>query len=320
MLFFNWWEQSLRIRIGQKTYIQKFRQELKTLKQNAAGTFVTQNKNTMTNSPKIQSAISIVVLTALSFYFCSNELIAQTRLNSLEIGKNKVYQMQEDTLIVVDLILRDSSTLMLNKVGSSSYIKATRIIVEFGANILGKGAVGAHGTNGKQAIDAMGACQDGLTGGNATKGSDGGSGKNLIIEATELKISDSFHIYLAGGNGGDGGNGGNGSAGSKSSTHCKSHGGDGGIGGIGGGGGGGGTFTINYQGGISLEDFYANAVLHNGGGYQGLGGEGGKPGLRGRGASEHLSKHGLKGKRGTDGKMGREGQSLFYSVQMAGSK
>jgi hypothetical protein len=257
---------------------------------------------------------------AIIFIVSINETNAQTRLGILEIPKGRSYQMLEDTLVVDELVLRDSATLFLHTKSAVSFIEAKRISIGPGGTINGKGATGAQGQNGKNALPVSGVCKDGLNGGNADPGMNGEGGKNLSINAGELMIAETFHIYLNGGNGGDGGKGGNGSGGSQSSAHCKSNGGDGGLGGNGGMGGNGGILDLNYASGISLADLLVKAVLNNLGGYHGVGGDGGRGGLRGHGASEQFSKNGEKGKNGKDGTVGKEGKALFYSVHRAGDK
>ena len=263
--------------------------------------------------------ISTAILSIISFVFI-NESTAQTRLGILEIPTGGSYQMPEDTLIVDELILRDSATLLLHIKSVGSFIQAKRISIGSGCTINGKGITGAQGQNGKNALPVSGVCKDGLKGGNADPGMNGDGGKNLSISTGELIIADAFHIYLNGGNGGDGGKGGNGSGGSKSSAHCKSNGGDGGVGGNGGMGGNGGALELNYVSGIAQADLLAKALLHNLGGYHGIGGDGGRGGLRGNGASEQFSKNGEKGKNGKDGAVGKEGKALFYSVHRANDK
>lgn len=253
-------------------------------------------------------------------FLCFNISFAQTRAGVIEIPKNGVYQMVDDTLDVDNFILHDSATLRLNEAGSKTLIRAKRISIGIGCTILGKGEVGASGGAGKRGREVSGVCLNGQDGGSGTHGLAGKDGKNLTIEVQRLELAENLHIYLNGGNGGDGGKGGDGSAGSNSSAHCRSHGGNGGVGGNGGNGGLGGTLVINYAEGISVNDFCSKTTLHNNGGYQGLGGEGGRRGLRGHGSSEHLSDHGAHGKNGNDGKVGKEGRPLFYSVHLVGNK
>lgn len=264
-------------------------------------------------------AVSITVIISTLLFF-ANETVGQTRLGILEIPNGGSYQMPEDTLIVDELILRDSATLVLHPKSARSFIQAKRISIGSGGTINGKGLSGLQGQNGKHALPVSGVCKDGLSGGNADTGMNGETGKNLSINAEELIIAESFHIYLNGGNGGDGGKGGNGSGGSQSSAHCKSNGGDGGLGGNGGTGGNGGVFELNYVNGVSLADLLVKVGLHNLGGYHGIGGDGGRGGLKGHGASEQFSKNGEKGKNGKDGAVGKEGKALFYSVHRANEK
>jgi hypothetical protein len=261
--------------------------------------------------------VIMVVSFLLALILCVTAVSAQTHLAVLDVPKNGTYELQDDTLIVNELRLQDGSTLVLNAMSSSSYIKATRVIVGSNCSVRGTGERGTSGVSGKSGGASKGVCQNGIDGTAGTNGTNGFDGKNLVIEAEEIDVVAAFHIYLKGGTGGDGGAGGNGSAASPSSKHCVSHGGSGGVGGAGGNGGNGGTLSVTYSRGISVNDFCLRVILHNEGGYQGFGGTGGKGGAAGIGASENKSNLGSLGKKGNEGRRGIEGKPLFYSVAMA---
>jgi len=242
---------------------------------------------------------------------CITASVAQTNKGVLEIPVKGVFLMPEETLDLDELIMLDSSKIILNK-SSKSSINVRRMSVGRGCQIIGDGLPGIQGKNGKAAAYPMGLCKSGMDGETGKPGPDGEQGRDLILDVVQLELSASLGISLVGGTGGDGGNGGKGSTGSKSTIHCASNGGNGGAGGNGGNGGRGGVLTLRAQN-VGSSDLLARINLNNRGGYRGLGGEGGTGGLRGTG-SERNSKHGLKGKPGTDGKNGQEGRPLFYSI------
>jgi hypothetical protein len=266
-------------------------------------------------SKKQNPGLSVILSLALmAFGASSQEGFAQTHLSSLVIPKNGSYEALEDTLFVDELVMNDSSTMLLNKDSKKTFISAKRITIGTGCTIMGKGQKGTMGEKGKAIGTPKGVCQNGLNGLSGNSGSDGEDGKDLIIETDKIEITSSLEIHLNGGNGGDGGKGGNGSDGSKSFVHCTSHGGNGGEGGKGGNGGNGGTFSLKYLKGLTKNELCLRAILHNEGGYQGLGGDGGNGGFAGHGSSEDRSKRGVKGKNGLVGKKGKDGTPLFYSI------
>ncbi len=205
----------------------------------------------------------------------------------------------------------DSAKLELTH--PTNYIKANKITIGSGCQIIGIGAPGATGKAGKSFNTPMGLCKAGLNGEPGSLGSNGEPGKDLKIDVAQLDIHGVLSIELQGGNGGDGGTGGKGSHGGKTTVHCTGNGGNGGSGGNGGNGGKGGTLSLSVQ---SYEPavLVTKVNLTNRGGYRGLGGEGGKGGARGSGPSEGKSKIGLTGKAGADGQYGKDSRPLFYSI------
>ncbi len=255
--------------------------------------------------------LGIAILILIFFVSLIKTSVAQSNGGTLEVAKNKTIQIDRDSLILDELILKDSSKLVLTK--PVNYIKAHRIVVGTGSQIIGIGLSGANGKNGKPAPTPTGLCKPGVNGESGNSGSEGEPGKDLTIEVAQLDISSVLNIDLYGGNGGDGGKGGKGSHGSNTTVHCVGNGGNGGSGGNGGNGGKGGTFSLFVKSPAKSE-IVAKVNLTNRGGYRGLGGDGGQGGQRGIGASESKSKVGLLGKAGVDGQYGREGRMLFYSI------
>lgn len=237
-------------------------------------------------------------------------------LPKLEIPAGTTYNLDSDTLVVEELILKDSAKINITK--AKCVIKANRITVGAGCSVLGVGKEGEAGKNGKSSPAPMGLCKPPAHGESGLSGKDGETGKELYITVSSIKIASPLTIDLHGGNAGDGGKGGNGSHGSNTTAHCKGDGGNGGNGGAGGNGGNGGILTIYYSSTTEISYLVTRVNLINRGGYRGIGGEGGKGGMRGSGPSEKFSKIGLIGKAGLDGKYGTEGRPLFYSLIKAG--
>jgi hypothetical protein len=221
------------------------------------------------------------------------------------------YKLDRDTLVVDELVLDDSSRILLTK--QVSVIRAKRILIGSGCAIIGQGEKGADGKNGRSFAEASGVCRAGLNGEPGKVGTKGRAGKYLVLETAELQIKSTLNIELAGGNGGDGGKGGNGSAGSWTTIHCEANGGSGGNGGNGGNGGSGGNIFLIVTNQNVLE-LAGKINLINRGGYRGLGVEGGRAGQHGTGSRGNKSKNGQAGKIGADGEYGKEGRPLFYSI------
>jgi hypothetical protein len=238
-----------------------------------------------------------------------HKLMAQ--MKHLEIQKKTSYELKEDTVILDELIMHDSSSLILNRTSPTCYIRVNKLKIGKQCWIIGSGV---HGTSARPAKDAdisEGPCNHGKLGADGKNGFNGERGKNLILEVTQFE-SNMYPLLLRlnGGNGGDGGSGGSGGNGSKSTIHCDCHGGNGGNGGNGGEGGVGGTFTFRCA--QCPPNLLASEVikfnLH--GGYSGYGGEGGRGGAIGTGAMQ-TSKRGTNGKHGERGKNGLEGNFIY---------
>jgi hypothetical protein len=229
----------------------------------------------------------------------------------LEIQKKSSYELKSDTLILDELIMHDSSSLVLKHSSATSYIKINKLKIGKQCWFIGSGINGISARPANDADISEGPCNHGKPGPNGKNGSNGERGKNLTLEIAQLESSMyPLLLRLNGGNGGDGGSGGNGGNGSKSTIHCDCHGGNGGNGGNGGDGGAGGTFTFRCA--QCPANLLASEVikfnLH--GGYSGYGGEGGRGGAIGSGAMQ-TSKRGTNGRHGERGKNGQEGNFIY---------
>jgi hypothetical protein len=261
----------------------------------------------------------IMAALLIAFIFIVRFSSAQIHQHTLTISKNQTFEMPEDTLVVDELIMHDSSTLVLNRASSGSFIKAKQISIASNCKIMGNGVAGTTGKRGKDAEQPSGACKSGTPGEAGTNGGDGEAGKDFILETDQMEISVSLIVNLAGGNGGDGGEGGKGSRGSRATIHCSSNGGDGGMGGNGGNGGNGGTMKLQCFKCKEIVELTGKINFTNRGGYMGYGGDGGKGGLRGDG-SDQASRNGVFGKSGVHGKKGLEGTALYKSLFFVGGQ
>ena len=174
-----------------------------------------------------RSLLFLLLMSLFLLSICITASFAQTGMGVLEIPKNGIFSIPGDTLVIDELIMLDSSKIILSK-SSRSYIKVRRMSVGQGCMIVGNGLPGIQGKNGKDAVHPMGLCKSGLAGEAGKPGPDGEQGRDFILNVDQLVVSASLSISLIGGTGGDGGNGGKGSHGSKSTIHCASNGGNGG--------------------------------------------------------------------------------------------
>ncbi len=245
----------------------------------------------------------------LMIVLTDRDVMAQNR--HLEIQKKSSYELKGDTLILDELIMHDSSSLILKHSPSACYIKVNKLKIGKQCWIIGSGINGISSKPANDADISEGPCNHGKPGPNGKNGANGERGKNLTLEVTQLE-SNLYPLLLRlnGGNGGDGGSGGNGGNGSKSTIHCDCHGGSGGNGGNGGNGGAGGTFTFRCAQ-CPANLLASEAIKFNlHGGYSGYGGEGGRGGAIGSGAMQ-TSKRGANGKHGERGKNGQEGSFIY---------
>lgn len=261
---------------------------------------------------KIHSILTIFSLVLLVNLAPLNAFSQRSQMSKLEIPAGASYNLEADTVVVDELILRDSCKL--NLVKPHTFIKANRTVIGAGCSILGVGKDGESGKEGKSPATPLGLCKAPINAGAGGAGKNGEPGKNFSLSTISIKIASTLTIDIHGGGGGDGGKGGNGSHGSNTTPHCKGDGGNGGNGGSGGNGGNGGVLAIYYTSATELSYFVTKVNLVNRGGYRGIGGEGGKGGMRGSGPSEKVSKIGAIGREGAEGKYGTDGRPLFYSL------
>jgi hypothetical protein len=98
--------------------------------------------------------LSIVVI-CLSIV---NSALAQ---GSVQVQKNHEYKLDKDTLVVDELVLDDSSRILLTK--QISVIKAKRIVIGSGCEIVGRGEKGLEGKNGRSFAAPLGVARQALT-------------------------------------------------------------------------------------------------------------------------------------------------------------
>ena len=239
--------------------------------------------------------------------------IGQIRLNTLIVGANEVFELQNTDVMVVDtLILHDSSRINLNTLKKDNFIHLKKLVVGRGSAIVGKGQPGIPGTAGQSIGTPGGPCRDGANGLPGTQGTAGTNGVNLLLYVDELVIKGNLVIDLAGGDGGDGGKGGNGGDGNTGTRLCQGgNGGDGGPGAAGGRGGAGGNLTVTSKYGANLRTLMGEKIIvRSYGGFGGVGGEGGLGGQCGLSPSKD-GDQGRKGIAGPQGKAGKPG-GIFY--------
>jgi hypothetical protein len=256
--------------------------------------------------------VMIISSMALLAILPHNAFSQKVQLSKLEIPQGASYNLEADTVLVDELVLKDSCKV--NLVKPHTYIKANRTVIGVACSILGVGKDGESGKDGKSPPAPIGLCKAPVNAGAGGAGKNGEAGKNFSLSTVSIKIASTVTIDIHGGGGGDGGKGGNGSHGSNTTPHCKGDGGNGGNGGSGGNGGNGGVLAIYYTSATELSYFVTKVNLVNRGGYRGIGGNGGKGGMRGSGPSEKISKIGVIGREGAEGKYGTDGRPLFFSL------
>ncbi len=251
------------------------------------------------------------ILVFLLLLSCSS--FAQLRFERLELKPNEVYQIKESDILVIDeLIMHDSSVIVLNHDKKDNFIHAKKIVLGKGCRIDGLGENGNKGKPGLRGIHGEGPCRDGYAGRDGTGGSHGSDGINLFLYFNEITVKGAWLIDLRGGNGGDGGNGGEGGGGNAGTRVCKGGtGGNGGNGSTGGNGGNGGSLTLSCKVCTDLRGIVnesINASVYAGSpGQGGNGGAGGSAGLNPLGNTTLDGKVGSKGKPGQPGVAGKKG-------------
>lgn len=228
-----------------------------------------------------------------------------------------MYTIKESDIILVDeLIMEDSSTLILNSSRPENYLHFRSVTFNKACKIDGRGVTGLKGRKGRDGASPLNPCTDGGAGMPGTDGTYGGKGTNVFIYLSDIKMKGSLNIDVSGGDGGDGGIGGNGGGGGPGTRICK--GGDGGISGdgsAGGNGGNSGTVSFIAPAIPELRNMVGDKISVNT--YGGNGGIGGEPGARGMpglspvGNSKFDGRAGKKGVRGKDGAKGNPAAILF---------
>jgi len=262
--------------------------------------------------PVERSRAAIMLIVTLWMF--TSALFAQTTMPRLEIQKRQSYEMKEDTLIVDELIMHDSSAFILCKTSAASYIVVKKLTIGKQCWFIGTGNAGSSGKNAKDADPSYGPCNPGKNAAPGKNGMDGEAGKHLTITISTMDAANTHPLLfrLNGGDGGEGGRGGIGGSGSKSTPHCACNGGAGGNGGDGGNGGNGGNLTLLCKS-CPVNILQSGIVQFNlHGGYAGYGGEGAPGGAIGIGADK-TSRRGANGRAGSKGKNGTEGKFIYNS-------
>jgi hypothetical protein len=244
----------------------------------------------------------------LFFCLCATNLLAQIRLDRLEILSKQEYKIIGSDILVVDtLVMRDSSRIILNQDVKENIINAKMIVVGNGCVISGRGKNGMPGKTGTVGRGQNAPCRNGEIGKDGEDGKPGYNGLNLSFYINSLKINGSLTIDLNGGDGGGGGRGGRGGDGGSGTQVCKGgNGGNAGNGGNGGSGGNGGMVKITCKTCTDLYTLQGTKLLFkNYGGFAGAGGIGGIGGQAGLGPQD--GKNGKRGIAGLDGIAGKAG-------------
>lgn len=240
---------------------------------------------------------------------------AQLRFTKLVLEPKQHFSFDQSDILVVDtLVMKDSSSLVLNKGKIENYLHAKVMYIGKNCTIDGRGPNGKAGRNGSVGDSFMAPCKSGTNGGDATRGEDGRHATSLLIYLKEIKIDGQLTILLEGGKGGNGGNGGEGGSGGSGTIHCN--GGDGGSGGQGGDGGyGGDGGKLVLHGPISFQQSLTGKIKAKlNGGQFGKGGRGGYSGSGGLGPRNKNGKNGLQGTDGKDGSIGNYGSISYVEL------
>ena len=246
----------------------------------------------------------------------------------LTVESGSTYSTTEAIESYRTVIFHDNAVLEVR--GSSLSLNA--LTVEFGTGVQivangGQGADGLPGSNGKSG----GKCGDGTDGEPGTSGVRGLPGRNVLIQALELRITEGgIRVDTSGGAGGNGGRGGVGGAGGRGSRGDKCGGGNGGQGGKGGNAGAGGDagdFALRYVNarlgnearvGHLEHTRVIKAIIHIGtGGVAGRRGAGSNGGIRGAGRGAFVfdsQPAGSAGSNGADGEHAQNGSDGTTSI------
>lgn len=250
--------------------------------------------------------------------FCPTIAWGQIRFTKLVLKPKEIYEIKESDILVVDeLIMMDSSKIILNKLKPDNFIHAKSATFGKGCVIDGVGIPGLKGRNGRTGLSIVSPCTDGGPGTVGTEGTNGGAGTNLSLYLFDIAVNGTLIIDVSGGNAGDGGNGGSGGGGGPGLRLCKGgNGGSGGAGSNGGNGGNSGSVTFNASRIPELRTMLGvRIIVRNYGGDLGLGGEGGASGLAGLSTLGNNKMDGSRGRKGTKGKSGLPGKPGAINFQ-----
>lgn len=238
---------------------------------------------------------------------------SQIRLAKLVLEPKEKYAIRATDILVVDtLIMRDSSSIILNPLKKDNFIHAKFIVIGNGCLIIGHGKNGTRGNAGENGLTQSAPCRNGLPGKDALAGEPGKDASNISLYVTNLKINGSLIINVNGGDGGEGGKGGRGGDGGSGTRVCPAgDGGNGGNGAKGGEGGYGGSVSLHCKQCPDLHLLMGEKIIvKNYGGFGGLGGEGGFGGQAGLGPV----KDGKNGQRGKEGQNAIEGKTGIINL------
>ncbi len=249
----------------------------------------------------------------LLFFFLFSISWAQIRLNTLVLKPKEKFQILGTDILVVDtLVMKDSSSIILNPLKKDNFIHAKIVSIGKGCSIAGHGANGTSGKNGERGITQSAPCRNGLPGKDAYSGERGNDAVNFSFYVTTLKVNGSLIINLNGGDGGNGGKGGRGGDGGSGTRVCPAgNGGAGGNGAAGGDGGNGGALSINCKQCADLNLIVGEKlIIKNFGGFGGAGGDSGQGGQAGLGPV----RDGKNGTRGTEGAHASQGKTGLVTI------
>jgi hypothetical protein len=249
------------------------------------------------------------ILLALFFNLVVSVSWSQIRLSKLVLEPNEKYQISSGDILVIDtLIMKDSSSIVLNHAKRDNFIHTKIASIGRGCAISGQGIDGAPGKPGDHGLTQSAPCRNGYPGRDAATGVRGNDAINLSLYFTTLKINGSLLVNLNGGEGGHGGKGGRGGDGGSGTRVCAAgDGGNGGSGAAGGDGGNGGAFSISCTHCPDLHLLLGEKlIVRNFGGFGGIGGDGGPGGQAGLGPVRdgRNGQHGIEGAHAAQGKKG----------------
>jgi hypothetical protein len=246
--------------------------------------------------------------TCLFLFFISFSSVAQLRYTKLVLEPGQVFSYDQSDILVADtLIMRDSSSIVLNNMKKENYLYAKVAIIGKGCNIKGNADHGKAGAGGRAGISLNAPCKDASNGEDAQPGVDGGHATSLLVYIKQIQISSPILISLSGGNGGNGGKGGDGGSAGAGTIHCNGgDGGNGGKGGHGANGGNGGNLVLNLPLAEQSKLKQQLRIFLKAGTY-GRGGRGGYSGSGGLGPRAKHGRNGLQGEDGFDGASGMDG-------------